>query len=304
MDSIDAIRLNFSPESLHVLNGILAFIMFGVALDLKVQDFISLSKSPRAAALGLVSQFLLLPAVTFVLVLILRPPASLALGMMLVAACPGGNISNFLSHLAGGNTALSVGLTAVGTVLAIFITPLNLSFWAGQYPPTAGLLREVSLDAGSMIEAIVLLAGVPLALGLLVRHFFPVVAGRIARGVKPVSIFIFIGFVVLALANNYGHFVAHVGQVAALVPIHNAAALLTGFFAARWSGLTLADQRTISLETGIQNSGLGLILIFRFFDGMGGMALVAAWWGIWHIVSGLTVALVWSRVGLTSSVAK
>jgi BASS family bile acid:Na+ symporter len=304
MNSLDAIRLNFNPESLQLLNWILAFIMFGVALDLKVADFVRLKDNPRASVVGIAAQFLLLPALTFLLILIVRPHPSLALGMMLVAACPGGNISNFLTHLAGGNTALSVSLTAVGTVLAILSTPLNLNGWASLYGPTSGLLQEVSLDAWNMITTIVTLAGIPLALGMAVNHYLPRAASVLSKGVKPISIFIFLGFVVMAFSNNYEHFTQHISKVVVLVLLHNALALSTGFFAARWAGLGLADQRTISIETGIQNSGLGLILIFRFFDGMGGMALVAAWWGIWHIVSGLTLALLWARWKPATALAK
>ena len=295
MSNLDAIRLNFNPESLQTLNWILAFIMFGVALELRWVDFVRLKDNPKASVVGIASQFLLLPFLTFILVLLLRPHPSLALGMMLVAACPGGNISNFLTHLAKGNTALSISLTAVGTALAVFTTPINLSVWANLYSPTSGLLKQVSLDSWNMITTILVLAGVPLMLGMLVNHFFPQAAQKLSKGVKPVSILIFVIFVVIAFSSNYRLFSQHIDKVAFIVLIHNAVALAAGFFAARWAGLPVADQRTISIETGIQNSGLGLILIFRFFDGMGGMALVAAWWGIWHIVSGLAIAMFWAR---------
>ena len=295
MSNLDAIRLNFNPESLQTLNWILAFIMFGVALELRWVDFVRLKDNPKASVVGIASQFLLLPFLTFILVLLLRPHPSLALGMMLVAACPGGNISNFLTHLAKGNTALSISLTAVGTALAVFTTPINLSVWANLYSPTSGLLKQVSLDSWNMITTILVLAGVPLMLGMLVNHYFPQVAQKLSKGVKPDSILIFVIFVVIAFSSNYRLFSQHIDKVAFIVLIHNAVALAAGFFAARWAGLPVADQRTISIETGIQNSGLGLILIFRFFDGMGGMALVAAWWGIWHIVSGLAIAMFWAR---------
>lgn len=295
MSNLDAIRLNFNPESLQTLNWILAFIMFGVALELRWVDFVRLKDNPKASVVGIASQFLLLPFLTFILVLLLRPHPSLALGMMLVAACPGGNISNFLTHFAKGNTALSISLTAVGTALAVFTTPINLSVWANLYSPTSGLLKQVSLDSWNMITTILVLAGVPLMLGMLVNHYFPQVAQKLSKGVKPVSMLIFVIFVVIAFSNNYHLFSQHIDKVAFIVLIHNAVALAAGFFAARWAGLPVAEQRTISIETGIQNSGLGLILIFRFFDGMGGMALVAAWWGIWHIVSGLAIAMFWAR---------
>lgn len=293
--SLDDLRLNFNQDSLWVLNLCLALIMFGVALDLKVSDFKRLIDTPKASIVGLTSQFILLPFVTFLLVLVIEPQPSIALGMMLVAACPGGNISNFLTHLSKGNTALSVSLTAVGTVLAIVMTPFNLELWAGLYPPTALLLKEVQLDALDLFKAILLLAGLPLTIGMIFAHHMPVLAAKVSRGVKPMSILIFLAFVIIAFANNIDHFLNYIHLVLIIVFIHNAAALLTGYWAARLSGLSKEDQKTIAIETGIQNSGLGLLLIFSFFNGLGGMAIVAAWWGIWHIISGLIIATYWSR---------
>ena len=293
--SLDDLRLNFNQDSLWVLNLCLALIMFGVALDLKVSDFKRLIDTPKASIVGLTSQFILLPFVTFLLVLVIEPQPSIALGMMLVAACPGGNISNFLTHLSKGNTALSVSLTAVGTVLAIVMTPFNLELWAGLYPPTALLLKEVQLDALDLFKAILLLAGLPLTIGMIFAHHMPVLAAKVSRGVKPMSILIFLAFVIIAFANNIDHFLNCIHLVLIIVFIHNAAALLTGYWAARLSGLSKEDQKTIAIETGIQNSGLGLLLIFSFFNGLGGMAIVAAWWGIWHIISGLIIATYWSR---------
>jgi bile acid:Na+ symporter, BASS family len=295
MDSIDSVRLNFSSESLWVLNLCLAFIMFGVALELKVSDFKRLLETPKTSITGLASQFLLLPFVTYLLVLVIQPQPSIALGMILVAACPGGNISNFLSYLAKGNVALSVSLTAFGTVIAIVMVPFNLELWASLYEPTSNLLKEVRLDAWDLFESILMLAGIPLAVGMLLTHYKPEIAAKIAKGIKPISIIIFIGFVVIALANNFEHFLNHIHLVLVIVAVHNALALTTGYLSARLMKLSVADQRTIAIETGIQNSGLGLFLIFSFFDGMGGMALVAAWWGIWHIISGLAIASYWAR---------
>jgi bile acid:Na+ symporter, BASS family len=291
---IDEIHLNFNQNNLWTLNICLAFIMFGVALELKVEDFKRIAKSPKASFVGLASQFIFLPFVTFLLVLVLRPQPSIALGMMLVAACPGGNISNFLTHLSKGNTALSVTLTAIGTVLAIVMTPFNFALWASLYGPTSSLLKEVQLNAVDLFESILLLAGLPLAIGMIFTHYFSDLAAKVSKGVKPLSIIIFVAFIVLAFANNVDHFMSHIHMVVIIVFVHNAVALLTGYFSARIFSLSLADQKSITIETGIQNSGLGLFLIFSFFNGLGGMAFVAAWWGIWHIVSGLIIATYWS----------
>lgn len=292
--SVDNLKLNFNQDSLWILNIILALIMFGVALELKVEDFKRLLQTPKIAAVGILSQFVALPLLTFLLVWVIEPQPSVALGMMMVAACPGGNISNFMTHMAKGNTALSVSLTAFGTVLAIFMTPLNLQLWGSLYPPTANLLREVSLNAWNMLQTIILLAGIPLVLGMLAAHYKPSFASIVSRWLKPVSIIVFVAFVLIALSNNLDNFMNHIGLVIGIVFLHNLLALSSGFFLARWSGLSFADQKTIAIETGIQNSGLGLFLIFSFFDGLGGMAIIAAWWGIWHVISGLSLATYWS----------
>jgi BASS family bile acid:Na+ symporter len=291
---IDSVVLQFSEGSLLLLNAILGFIMFGVALELKPSDFRLVLQYPKASIIGLLSQFILLPAVTFLLVWLLEPSPSLALGMMLVAACPGGNISNFLAHMARGNTALSISLTAIGTVLAIVMTPFNLNLWASLYPPTSALLRDVSLNPLEIIQSILLLVGVPLIAGMLVNQYFPKASAKMAALTKPLSIIVFIGFVIIAFVNNFDVFVDYIHLVIIIVFIHNAVALGIGYGSSRVARLSETDSRTIAIETGIQNSGLGLVLIFNFFHGLGGMALVAAWWGIWHIIAGLALSYYWS----------
>jgi BASS family bile acid:Na+ symporter len=295
MQEVDQIHLNFNEGNLSALNFILAFIMFGVALEIKTDDFIRLVRSPKIALVGLASQFVILPAATCALVYVIQPTPSIALGMIMVAACPGGNISNFITYLAKGNTALSVSLTAVGTVLAIVMTPFNLSFWGGLYPPVAAILHEVSLDALEVLETILLIAGLPLLAGMFVGRHWPAFAALISRFIKPFSIVIFLGFVAMAFTNNVDIFTRYIHLVLVVVFFHNAVALASGFYAARIFGLEFRDQKTVAIETGIQNSGLGLLLIFSFFGGLGGAALVAAWWGIWHIISGMLIATFWGR---------
>ena len=295
MNEMDLVRLNFNPQSLWLLNFVIGLVMFGVALDLKVADFKAVLVMPKPVLIGLTGQFLLLPAFTFLLVLAIRPSPSVALGMMLVAACPGGNISNFLAHYARGNTALSITMTAISTAVAIVMTPLNLSLWGGLNPETAKILRIVALDPLDMLLAVFLLLGLPMAVGMWVGHRFPNFVDKAHKPVKIFSLVVFGLFVIGALAANWRYFLDFVGFVVFAVFLHNGLALLTGYFAARFAGLPERDRRAVSIEVGIQNSALGLILIFNFFDGLGGMAIVTAWWGIWHIISGLTVATLWSR---------
>jgi len=293
-ESIDALQLNLGEGGLLVMNISLAVIMFGVALELTIQDFKDIVKNPKSTLIGTFSQFLLLPLLTFILVWLMKPAPSIALGMFMVAACPGGNISNFFSLLAKGNAALSVSMTAVATLLAIFMTPLNFTFWAGMYGPTNTILQEISLDLEKVFETIVLILGVPLILGLTVRHFKSKLAKKISPWIKGFGIIFFGGFVVVAFMSNFDNFIAYVQFVILLVFIHNAIALISGYGIAAIFKLPEPDRRSITIETGIQNSGLGLLLIFNFFDGLGGMALVTAWWAIWHILAGMTLSWYWS----------
>lgn len=290
---LDSIQLNFSSSDLLLLNLALALIMYGVALDLRFEDFKYLAKNPKGFFLGVFSQFLLLPLLTWCLVLIMKPPPSVALGMFLVAACPGGNVSNFLSSLAKGNTALSISLTGFSSILSIVSTPLNFALWAGLYPPTSKLLRDISLDYTDAFITVALILGVPLILGILTHKFASKIAEKASRILKPLSILIFAAFVVIAFAGNFELFTTYISLIFLWVLAHNFVALGSGFITGKLFKMPRADVKTLTIETGIQNSGLGLVLIFTYFDGLGGMAIITAWWGIWHLISGMTIASLW-----------
>jgi BASS family bile acid:Na+ symporter len=295
MAPIDQVHLSFNPQTLRLLNAVLGLVMFGVALELRVADFKIALRTPKALALGLFGHHLLFPAMTYVLILILRPIPSIALGMILVSSCPAGHISNFLVHYSKGNTALSVSVSALSTVVALFMTPLNFAFWGNLNPITTGLMHSVAMSMWDMLEVIVMLLGVPLVLGMWVAHRFPGVAHKLQKPMKILSVLILVGFIGGALSANFRHFMDYIELVLFVVFIHNLMALVTGYGLSSLIGLPERDRRAITFEMGIQNSGLGLILIFNFFNGLGGMAIVTAWWGVWHIVAGMTLATYWKN---------
>lgn len=295
MVPIDEVRLSFNPQTLTVLNAVLGLVMFGVALELKVEDFKLALKGPKGLALGLVGHHILFPAMTYLLVWVLNPLPSIALGMILVSSCPAGHISNFLVHYSRGNTALSVSVSALSTAVAIVMTPLNFAFWGSLHPITSALMRQVAMSPWEMLEVIVLLLGVPLVLGMWVARRYPEFAERVRKPMKWLSLLVLAGFIVGALAANFKYFLAYVSFVLLVVFIHNLLALVTGYTLSAAMGLAERDRRAITFEMGIQNSGLGLILIFNFFNGLGGMAIVTAWWGIWHIIAGMALATFWKR---------
>jgi bile acid:Na+ symporter, BASS family len=295
MAPIDQVRLSFDPQTLTLLNAVLGLVMFGVALELKVEDFKLALKTPKALALGLIGHHILFPAMTYVLVWLLNPIPSIALGMILVSSCPAGHISNFLVQHARGNTALSVSVSALSTAVAVVMTPLNFAFWGNLHPITSPLVKQVAMSPWEMLEVIVLLLGVPLVVGMSVARHFPAFAHRVRKPMKWMSLLVLAGFIVGALAANFKYFLAYISFVLLVVFIHNLLALVTGYTLSAATGLAERDRRAITFEMGIQNSGLGLILIFNFFNGLGGMAIVTAWWGIWHIIAGLTLATFWRR---------
>ena len=293
--TIDQIRLNFNPQGMFVINAAIGFMMFGVALDLKLDDFKRIIVSPKAPGIGLITQFILLPALTFLLTLAIRPQPSIALGMILVASCPGGNLSNIVTYLAKGNCAVSISMTAVSTGAAIFMTPLNLSLWGGLNPDTAVILKAVSLSPMDVFTTIFFILGIPLVAGLTLSRYFPFLADKVRKPLKIFSLIFFILIVIGALAANWGIFIQVVGMVMLIVLLHNALALNLGYWSGRVSRLSERDCRAVCIEVGIQNSALGLVLVFNFFGGLGGMAILVAWWGIWHIIAGLITAFIFTR---------
>ena len=264
--------------------------MFGIALGINPKDFKLVANRPKSAAVGVISQFLLLPFFTFLLVWVMNPAPALALGMILVASCPGGNVSNFISSISGANVALSVSLTALATLITPIFTPLNFELWAHALPNTSVYLKSFQLEFLDILKTVVLLLIIPLLLGLVVQFRFKRVSAIIEKPIRIISFVILVGFIAVALINNFNTFIDYLYIVFILVLLHNGIAFAVGYFAGKAARLPEADRRTVAIETGIQNSGLGLIIIFTFFEGNGGMAIIAAWWGIWHIIAGLSLA--------------
>jgi bile acid:Na+ symporter, BASS family len=292
---VDEIRLNFSPASLAALNGVLGLLMFGIALDTRLADFRRVLRMPGAMVVGIAAQFIVLPAVSFALTLLLRPAPSIALGMLLVACCPPGNISNILTHRARGNVALSVSMTAISNALAIVLMPLNFAFWGGLHPTAAPLLRRIALDPLEMTGHIVVIIGLPFVLGILCAERWPRLAAKLVKPARRFGLLCLVGFIVGAIAGNWRFFLDYVGLVLLAVVLQDALAFATGWACARATGLADYDRRAVAIEVGIRNAGLGLVLIFGFFGGLGGMAVVAGVWGFWDIIAGLALAGWWAR---------
>jgi len=304
---LDPIRINISESGSVMLNFVLALIMFGVALGMKVEHFKTLIRYPKPIGIGFFCQFIFLPFITFVLVILFNKviTPTVAMGMILVAACPGGNISNFMTSLSKGNTELSVTLSAITTPCAILMTPLNFKIWGGFYvnfinKRAESMLQPLVIEYSQMFETVVIILGIPIIAGLLFSTYFPNQALKMKKFFQYLSILFFVALVVIMFSNNWELFVKHIKYIFIIVLIHNGVALLSGYSISSFLKQPDRNRRTLTIETGIQNSGLGLVLlinpkIFPLELLIGGMFFVTAWWGIWHIISGLGISFYWSR---------
>ena len=306
---IDAINVNMNKTGMDIINLVLAFVMFGVALGIKPSSFLDIVRRPQSMIIGVICQIILLPALTFLLTITFKNWISpmVALGMLLVAACPGGNISNFITSFSRGNIELSVSLTAFNTAACIVTTPLNFSFWGNLYLDFAEkrmILPELDIPFWEIFKTIVILLGVPLVLGCLCAQYLPKLANALKKPMQYLSIAFFIIMVVLTFGNNIDAFLKCIRYIFLIVLVHNLLALGIGFGMGTICRTPYKDRRTLTIETGIQNSGLGLVLLFNpaifnpeIWANNGGMVVITAWWGVWHIISGLTLAYLWRAKG-------
>ena len=308
LESLNALTINFGTGGMFIVNIILAFVMFGVALGIKPQTFKDVFKNPKSVIIGVCSQWIALPAVTFLVAIALNQwiTPMIALGMILVASCPGGNISNFMSSLSKGNIELSVSMTAITTAFAPVITPINFFFWGSLYSQIISVRSDIPMlviPFLPMLEQILLLLGVPIVLGITFARYFPNATKKITKPAQILSILLFIGMVIVSFSQNFQIFLDNIFYVFFIVMLHNASALMTGYFGGKLARVPEADRRSFTVEIGIQNSGLGLILLFNpaifppeiWHGHYGGMLFITAWWGIWHIISGLITSSIFRR---------
>ncbi len=289
---LDSITLNLGGGSELALALILSLMMFAVALGLRTEHFRFFKDNPKIYFAGVIAQIIGLPALTLLICYIVNPPASVALGMILIACCPGGNTSNLLALFGRANTALSVSLTATSSLAAAFITPVSIIFWSQLYPPTATLLTEINLDKWSFLQNTMMILAVPLLLGMLIARFAPTLSAKLQ---KPLSALAGIGLIVIIIGAclQYLPVFFQLGlAIFALVIAHNGLAFLMGFMAGVLTKANTPSRRALTFEVGIQNSGLGIVILLTQLGGLGGAGVVAGLWGTWHIIAGLLLVAV------------
>ena len=278
-----------------LLSAVLATMVFAVALELRTEDFARVFRTPRAVVAGLVPQFVLLPVGTWLATLALDLPPNTEAAMILVACCPGGSLSNVVTHFGRGNTALSVSISAVAALMALLLTPLNFTWMVSTNPATAGWLRTLDIDASAIWWSLLALLALPMVLGLAVTRRMPVLAERIRKPLASFSLLALLAFIVLGLVKERHLLTTQLLPQLMVVVLHNAAGLGLGWLAASAFRVAEPDRRAITIEGGMQNSGLALGIIAVQFNADLGMVIIASLWGMWHIVSGMTLATLWRR---------
>ena len=276
-----------------VLSCVLAAMVFAVALELRVADFRRVAELPRAVIGGLIPQFLLLPLATWGATLVLELPPNTEAAMILVACCPGGSLSNVVTHVGRGNTALSVTISAVAAPLAMVLTPFNFAWMVAANPATAGWIRELQVSPAEIGFSLLFILAIPMALGLWFGHRWPDATARIQRPLARFSLAALAAFIVLALIRDRALLTWQLLPQLGIVIVHNASGLALGALCAALFRLSWYDSRAVIIEGGMQNSGLALGIIALQFNADLGMVTIASLWGIWHIVSGMSLAFIW-----------
>ena len=291
MAELDSLRIVLDPIGQIGVAVALMLVMFSVALGLRVDDFRFLVERPLLFVGGMAAQVLLLPLVTYFLILIMQPAPSIALGMIVVACCPGGAVSNLLTYLSRGSLAVSVALTATSSMLAAILTPASILFWSNSYGPTATLLKSLDVSPYVFLVQTMLLLGVPLACGMIVAAKAPDVAKRIRKRATLLGAGTLLGVIIYGIAYFFPVLVSALPMLGGVVVIHNAVAFLTGAAAGRVLSRRTATRRALTFELGIQNAGLALVILIGQLKGLGGAAAIAAVWGVWDLIAGGSIAV-------------
>ena len=286
IERLDSLRIVLDPIGQIGVVIALMLVMFGVALGLRVRDFKSLLTMPAVFFGGVVAQVIALPLVTFLLILLISPPPSIALGMIVVACCPGGAMSNLLTYLSRGDVAVSVALTATSSMLAALLTPASTLFWSSVYTPTGALLKSLDVNPLLFVGQTTLLLAIPLVAGMTVAARAPDLAESMRRKTTLAGSAVLGGTIIYGIIYFFPVLWPAVGLLGSITVMHNTAAFMTGAVVAWVLTRHAPVRRALTFEVGIQNSGLALIILLAQLKGVGGAAAIAAVWGVWHLIAG------------------
>ena len=288
---VSAVAALVFPDALghlkpKLINPLLGVIMFGMGLTLKAEDFRVVFSRPKDVLVGCLAQFTVMPLLAFLLTRVFRLEPALAIGVILVGCCPGGTASNVITYLAKGDLALSVGMTAVSTLLAPVLTPLLVWLLAGE---------TVDVDVIGMLLSILWVVILPIVLGLLVKRFWPRTTERASDYLPALSSLAICVIVLIVIAANAHKLLDGGWVILAVVVLHNVCGLAAGYLIGSMLHLTPAKRRAISVEVGMQNSGLASSLATLHFAAYPLATIPGALFSVWHNISGAVVARIYSR---------
>ncbi len=268
------------------VNTLLGIVMFGMGLTLRPEDFKVVFSRPKDVVIGCLAQFTVMPLLAFALTKVFHLPAELAIGVILVGTCPGGTSSNVMTYLSKGDVALSVGMTAVSTVLAPFLTPLLTYVFAGA---------KVDVNMISMFMSIIKVVIVPIAAGFVINHFFSKVTQQIVEILPLISTTAIVAIVAAVVAANSSKILTSGLLIVAVVICHNVCGYLIGYGIGKALKLDVSKCRAISIEVGMQNSGLATSLAATHFAQYPLATIPGAVFSVWHNISGAILANFFAR---------
>lgn len=296
MEAIDQAAFNFSPEIGLAVAVMVGFLVFAVALDLTWDQFRRVLEKPKAPGIGLVAQYLVLPGVAFGVGLLMADTPSIALGLLLVACCPAGALSNYLTGVARGSVATSVSMTAISTMFSVVVTPPLFTFWASLNPTTRTVLATIDIDPRRVVVVLLVMLIVPVTAGMIVRARRPATADEIRVSARRIAGIVFALVVAILLLGNVEVLGSFARTALPPVLVTFAVAVALGWGLARVSGLTAADRRAVTLEVAFQNVALAVGLAVAFFPALAGVAITSILWGVVHLTIGFGIAAMWMRV--------
>ena len=265
------------------ISWMLGIVMLGMGLMLRLDDVRIVLSRPQDVLIGNVLQFFIMPLLGYLLTIIFQLPPDLAVGVILVGCCPGGTASNVMTYLAKGDLALSVGVTTVSTLLAPFVTPMLV--WA-----LAGTMVEV--DIITMFLSIVQVVILPIAIGIIIRHYASSFADTVAVYLPAVSVIAIALIIMAVVAANQNALLTSGITILIVVVLHNLMGFLLGYGAAALVGLSRPKKVALSIEVGMQNSGLACSLAHQHFAAMAMAGVPGAIFSVWHNIAG---AIIWGR---------
>lgn len=277
-----------APEPFLIFGGyitiLLGIVMFGMGLTLKAVDFKLVITNPVPVIIGVCAQYVIMPLSAFLIAYIMNLPAELAAGLVLLGSVPGGTASNVMVYLAKGNVPLSITMTSFSTLLAPIATPIILLLLAGKWMP---------VDPIAMFTSIIQVIIVPIILGIIIRRVVPQIVEKSINVIPLISVVAIMIIVSAVVAGNVDTIASAGSIIFAAVVLHNAFGLLFGYITARVLGLDESNRRAISIEVGMQNSGLGVALATAHFGPLAALPSVLG--AVWHNISGPILATYWSK---------